>query len=281
MSGDRAPAATAPATAASPATSKAFRASLPSLVVSEAIKMRRTWLVPLTLLGPLGVTMLGVILFALKGPDIVGPVLAGTMSGWQALGGQMAMVHVFTISLGAALLASMIVDVEHRSATWKQFLALPVSRPGAYLVKFAWGAALLGVSSALVSVGYAALMMWQRLGPIPADRLAEAAWLTWVAVLPLFGLQLLLSTAIRNQALPLAIGIVTPMFAMGLSGVPVWTPWRLTVEAMMNAVNGTVAGAGAGAAASLTAVQIAAIAAAWTLVLVAAGSVLLARRDVR
>jgi len=269
------------AASAARATAPAGGASFGSVAAAELIKMRRTWLLPLALLGPLGVTLLGVILFLLRGEYLLAPFLKGAKSGWLVVADQMGMVHIFSIGLGAALLASMLADLEHRSDTWKQMFSLPLSRAGAYAVKLCWGAALLALSSALMSMGYAALMTWQRLGPLPWETLARAAWLPWLGVLPLFGFQLLISTLVRNQAAPLALGVVTPMFGMGLSALPAWLPWRLPTEAMMNAVSGGIAGVGGNASASLGVAVIAALAVAWTVAFATVGVTVLVRRDVR
>ena len=244
-------------------------------------RMRRTWLLPLTLMGPLGVTLMGVILFLMAGEPRLKGFRAGDLTGWEVVTGELGMVQVLALGLGAALLASMIVDVEHRSDTWKQMLGLPVSRGMVYGVKFAWAAALLAVSSVLMAVGYVALMVWLHLGPLPWAALATIAVLPWVAILPVLAFQLLLSTSMRNQALPLAVGVLAPMFGMGMSAMPAWVPWRLISQAMTVAVGGVVAGGPGESLTWLTPGAIVGLSVAWVVVLVSAGAVLLARREIR
>lgn len=244
-------------------------------------RIKGTWILPLTFLGPLGVTVLGVILFLLKGDYLMRPYHAGTSSGWTVVTSQIGMVHVFSLGLGAALLASMIVDVEHRSDTWKQMFGLPVSRAAVYSVKFALAATLLTISSVLMSAGYAVLMVWQKLGPLPLDKLAIAAALPWLAALPLLAFQLLVSASCRNQALPLTLGVLAPMMGMGLSQLPAWLPWRLITEAMVSASGGAIAGGPGDAVKWLTPATIGAASVAWVVVLVSAGAIALARREIR
>lgn len=263
--------------AASPAT----RASLVALVRAEGRRVRGTWILPLTLMGPAGVTLLGVILFLLRGEYLVRPVLSGESTGWLAVINQMGMIQLFALGLGATLLASMIVDVEHRSDTWKQMFSLPVSRPGAYAVKFASVAVLLACSSVLMAGGYAALMTWQGLGPIPWADLLDAAWLPWLASLPLLAFQLLLSTALTNQAAPIAAGVLTTIFGMGLSAIPEWLPWRLMTVAMNEAVGMTVAGSATDAATTLGVPGIVLASALWVSGFVLAGAAFMARREIR
>lgn len=257
------------------------RAPVRAYLAADWRRMHRTWLLPLTVLGPFGVTLLGVILFLMRGDFMLGMYRKGMQTGWEVVTNELGMVHVIAIGLGATLLASMIVDVEHRSDTWKQILGLPVSRVTVYAAKFAWVAALLAVSSVLMAAGYAALMVWQGLGPLPWDRLATVAVLPWVAALPLLAFQLLLSTSMRNQALPLTVGLLAPMFGMGMSPMPAWLPWRLITEAMTFAAGGVIAGGPGESLHWLTPGAIAGASVAWVVVLVSAGAVLLARREVR
>lgn len=256
-------------------------ASVRELAVADWQRMRGTWMLPLTVLGPLGVTALGVFDFLLRHKYLLAPYLAGKATGFGVVMNALGMMQVLALGLGAALLASMIVDVEHRSDTWKQFLSLPVSRRTVYVVKFAWVACLLAVSSALMSLGYAALMTWQHLGPIPWRDLANAAALPWVAVLPLLALQLLLSSTMCNQALPLTLGIAAPMFGLGMSPMPVWLPWRLPSQALVSVIGGVISGGPGERLTWLGPQQIVAISVAWVIPLVVVGALLLARREIR
>lgn len=251
-----------------------------SLWRADGQRIRHTWLWPLTLLGPLGVTLLGIILFLMRGQYLRKPFSAGLASGFQVVAGPLSMVHVLALGLGAALLASMIVDIEHRSDTWKAMFALPVSRAGTYVVKFGWCALMLAISSALMSGGYAALMLWQHLGPIEANELVRIGALTWVAALPLLSFQLLLSTSFSNQAVPLVVGIVAPMFGMGMSKIPEWMPWRLMTEAASYSVAGAVPGS-AMQPSHFGSPQIVMFGLAEAVFMVVIGAILLARREIR
>lgn len=203
-----------------------------ALVLADWRRLQRTWMVPLTLLGPAGVTLMGVVLFLLRGKWILADFDQTTQSGLTVVAGQLAYVHIFALCLGATLLASMVVDVEHRSDTWKSMFALPVRRWQAYLSKLGWTATLLAASSVLMGLGYAAIVTWQGIGPVEWSQVVRLTAIPWIGTLPLLAFQLLLSTAFRNQAVPLAVGIVTPMFGMGMQAVPYWFPWRLPYVAL-------------------------------------------------
>lgn len=249
--------------------------SLRALATADWRRIRRTWLVPLTVMGPAGVTLLGVVLFWLRGEWILGDFDPALHSGLGIVVGQLGYVHVFALCLGATLLASMVVDVEHRSDTWKSMLALPVRRWKAYLTKYAWTAALLAASSLLMGLGYAAIMTWQDIGAVPWGDVVQLAALTWAGTMPLLAFQLLASTAIKNQAVPLALGIVTPMFGMGMRSMPGWLPWRLPSVALDAA-----AGRIADVAAPMSASGVVCAAVFGTALLLFAGSVALERREI-
>ncbi|PKQ20727.1 MAG: hypothetical protein CVT66_03210 [Actinobacteria bacterium HGW-Actinobacteria-6] len=251
------------------------------LLVADWRRMRGTWLFPLTVLGPVGVTLLGVILFLLRGEYMLKPFLSGEKSGFMVVTEQLGMIHVFAIGLGAALLASMIVDLEHRSETWKAMFSLPVSRAGTYVVKFVWCAVLLAASSALMTLGYSSLVVWQRLGAVPWADLATLGALVWIASLPLLALQLFISTALHNQALPLTVGILAPIFGMSMSDLAPWTPWTLMTQALAYATGGLAAGAQTESLTGFGPAQVCTVAVGTTIVLVLCGTLALARREIR
>lgn len=243
--------------------------------------MRGTWILPLTAMGPLGVTLLGVILFLLRGEWMLRDFDPASGKGFSLLFEQLGTVHVLALGLGATLLASMIVDVEHRSDTWKSAFALPTRRWKVYLVKYAWCVVLLALASALMGLGYVVLMLWQQLGAIPWAELAKASAYPFLGTLPLLAFQLLVSTAMKNQALPLALGIVTPMFGMGMSGMPAWLPWRLPTQGLILAAGGVTTGSPGETLTWLTPSAFWGVSVASVLVLVCLGAVMLNRKDIQ
>lgn len=251
---------------------RVHRANTPgplALLAAEGRKIRRTWILPLTLLGPVGVTLMGVIYWLLQEERVAEALASGTPP-FAVLMNALALVQVFSLMLGTTLLASMLADVDHRSDTWKQLFAMPVSRAGTFASKFAWLAVLLAVSSALLCLGYAALWVWQGYGAIPWMKLARACALPFLAVLPFAGLQLVASTAIRNQAAPLTLGILAPMFVVGGAPVPGWFPWAMPHASMFEVFGKELEYAGLWPAVGLEVV-----------LFVAIGAVMLARREIR
>ncbi len=254
--------------------------SFGALLVADWRRIQHTWMLPLTVIGPAGVTLLGVVLFLLRGEWLLAGFDPARHSGLDIVLAQLGLIEVFALCLGTTLLASMIVDVEHRSDTWKTLFALPVGRWKAYLAKFTWVAVLLAVASLLMALGYAAIVYWQGIDPVAWDTLAGVVFFPWVGTLPLLAFQLFVSTGLKNQALPLALGIITPMFGMGLSGLPVWLPWRLPGEALDVAAAAGAVSLGSNITTSLSATGIVAAAVCGVVILLAAGIAMLDRKEI-
>ena len=209
----------------------AAQAGFAKLLAAEWRKMRGTWGLPLVVLGPLGVTGMGVIFYALKHEQIANEVAKG-VPPFAILMNGMALVQIFSLMLGTTLLASQLADVEHRSDTWKQLFSMPVSRSATFAAKLLWLVALLAVASVLMVLGYGAIWIWQGYGGFPWADFGRAAALPYLAVLPLAAVQLLYSTQSRNQAGPLTLGILGTMFSMGAFPIPPWTPYAMPHHAL-------------------------------------------------
>lgn len=237
------------------------------LLLSDAIKHRRTWVVPLTFLGPFGLVLMGVIDFALRPEWFEAEVVRS--GPWVTVMNQIGMLDLAAIVLGVALLVSMVFDVDHRSLAWKQIFALPVSRVGVYLTKLLVAALLMGLASALAAAGTAGIWMWLELGPLPWARLGLLAVVPWVAALPLIAFQGLLSAHIRNQAIALTAGVAGVVMALFGATLPKWAPWAPPVDSMTWLTRGEG-----------SVWQILGYACVTAVVLAGAGALAFARRDV-
>ena len=237
------------------------------LLLADAIKHRRTWVVSLTFLGPFGVVLMGVIDFALRRELFEHEVVRS--GPWRTVMDQIGMLDVAAIVLGVALLTSMVFDVDHRSLAWKQLFALPVSRVGVYLTKLLVVALLMATASLLAAAGTAGIWMWLDFGPLPWARLGLLAVVPWVAALPLIAFQGLLSAHIRNQAIALTAGVAGVVMALFGASLPQWAPWTPSVDSMMWITSGVG-----------SVWQILGYACVTALVFAGAGAFVFARRDV-
>jgi len=205
------------------------------LLGSDLIKYRRTWVLPLTFLGPFGFVLMGIIMFAMSRDWM--NTLIKRQGPWLAVMDNLGMLEIAAIALGVALLASMVFDVEHRSSAWKQLFALPVSRSGVYLTKLVVVVGLIFLASVLASAGTAGLWLWMDLGALPWRKLGLLALVPWVAAFPLIAFQGLLSAHIRNQAIALTLGVAGTVVAL-MADMPAWLPWALPGDAMTWVVSG-------------------------------------------
>jgi len=193
------------------------------LLRSEAMKQWRTWVMPLTFLGPVGLVLMGVIDFALR-PEWLAKEVVRT-GPWLTVMNQMGMLDVAAIALGVALLVSMVFDVDHRSLGWKQVFSLPVSREGVYLAKLAAVMALLLVASVLAAAGILGIWQWLDLGTPPWGKIVQFAFVPWFCAFPLVAFQSVLSAHVRNQAVPLTVGVAGVVAALFGFRMPAWAPW--------------------------------------------------------
>lgn len=194
------------------------------ILAADRLKMKRTWMGILVVLGPLGVIGLQAVNYILRYDYLVTP----DSDVWSDLIGNIHNLLVPALLLGITLLASMMAGPEHESQAWKQVLALPVPKIHVYVGKFLWLAGLLLISAVLAGIGTVMLGLSLGFGPeIPwVIALAEGP-LPYLASFPIIALQLWLSMIVRNQAFPMTLGIIGTIMSMYLSVSPSlsWIPW--------------------------------------------------------
>lgn len=231
----------------------------------ELLKIRRKLVWFLIFLGPIGVIGLQAANFGLRYDYLVNKVLVGRL--WIGLIDNVAMLMVPTLFIGLAIIASMVAGIEHQTNAWKQTLALPVSRTQVFAGKFLLTSLLLLISTVLVAAGTIVLGFVLGFGTsgIPYRYLAELCFYPYVATLPFIALQVWLSVTLHNQAVPLTVGITGMIVSMFGSRFDDWVPWKW--PSLVNAANEPLYSALLGAALGL--------------VLLIAGSIQFARKDVK
>lgn len=197
------------------------------LLSSELLKLRRSMALVLMILGPVGVVLLEAMNFGLR-YDYLTKEYEGRL--WFGLLGQTAGFSGLALLLGAALLASMLAGCEHRTQAWKQLLALPVTRFQVFLSKAVVCAGMLLVSSILLGVGLYVLGLALGFGWIaPWGDLLRICFYPFFGALAVVSLQLWLSVILRNQAIPLAVGILGTTIGMLSFGLPQWVLWKWAI----------------------------------------------------
>lgn len=174
------------------------------LLFADWIKIRRTWLVWLVLLGPFCMILAQSVNYGIRYDDL-------KPFGWLAKDGLLYWVHALlplTVALGAAIMASLIAGIEHDAKSWKQLFVFPVSRIQIFASKAIWLAFCMFVCVILTIVSIAVFGYFLLGGPIPWLKTIQTIVYPYLAVYPILLLQLWLSMIIKNQTLPITIGII-------------------------------------------------------------------------
>lgn len=201
-----------------------MRANVLTGLASERVKMKRTWLVWLAVIAPVGIFAMNWFNFALRYEWLFPP----EKDVWDVLIRNFHMLSSLALPFGATLLTAMIAGMEHQADAWKQMLALPVSRTRIFFSKWLWVAGLLLLSSLLLiaamrvlgwKFGFAVEDGWRQV-------IGEGMY-PYFATLPLISIQLWLSCTMKNQAIPFTIGLVGGLFAPPLSSpvTGMWVPY--------------------------------------------------------
>lgn len=197
------------------------------VLTADAVKLRRTWVIALVLLGPFGVLSLNLVRYLLLYHQLVAPPGAH----WPALMRAIASLMLPTLVLGIPLLASLLSGPEHQGNAWKQLLAMPVPRAAFYLSKFIWILVLLAVSIALLLMGTVILGTGLGFGlqGLTLNQLMTTGYYPYLASYAIVAVQLLLSVMMANQTVPLVLGVIGLIAALATSFIPHWIPWTYPV----------------------------------------------------
>ncbi|GIP33808.1 ABC transporter permease [Paenibacillus sp. J2TS4] len=195
------------------------------LLAADFLKIRRKAIWFLIFLGPFGVIALQAANFGLR-YDYLTKIYASDL--WGGLLSNIHFLIPITIFLGMTILASMIANIEHQLSSWKQLLALPLSRISVFSAKFTLCAVLLLVSCTALGIGTLGLGIALKFGTdIPFLEIIKLSFYPCIAALPVLALQLWLSVIMKNQALPLTIGIVGAILSPWALKFPDWFIWKL------------------------------------------------------
>lgn len=216
---------------------------------ADALKLRHTAALRL-LAAAAGLPVLLVFLaFCFYGTMLVKPGRAAwptfLLSAWHTWAG-------LVLPLVLLLLATLVVQIEHRATAWKHLYALPVGRGTLLLSKLLL---LVGLSLGL-QVLYTLLLLlaglalsWVRPGlglapaALPVAALATLLGRTYVATLGLLAVQYVLSVARRSFVVPLALGLAGLILALVLTSLSKagWLPYADALLTL-NTVRATATG---------------------------------------
>ncbi len=198
------------------------------ILISDLIKSKRTVLFLVIFLAP-GLTLTyEVATFLLRSETLQAQAIQKQTDMWHIFLYDKQFILSLALPLTITIAASIIANIEHQANSWKQILALPLSRRKVYFSKFY----LLFISSffsglflmlGMILVGF----IFQFNGGVPWLDIIADSFLPFLASLPIMALQLGLSLSVKNQAFPIAIGAIFTMAGLffALSPITQWLPW--------------------------------------------------------
>ena len=180
---------------------------------ADALKLRRTAALRLTLLSGLFPVLIAFLIFFFKGHIIMkaggSPWPRFIMMAWQTAG-------TLLLPLFVVLLASLVVNVETKATAWKHLFAQPVGRGAVFgsklLLLLALNAvALLLFVALLLGAGFLLGVVRPKLGfQLHAVPLTPVLWMlgrTYIATLGLLAVQYVVSLLWRSFVVPVGVGM--------------------------------------------------------------------------
>jgi lantibiotic transport system permease protein len=187
---------------------------------SDFLKIRGKGLWFLVILAPAGLIAMQALNFGLR-YDYLTKIYADNL--WGGLLRNISVFVPISLFLGITLVCSLLANVEHGTSSWKQLLALPVTRMTVFAAKFALCLILLTVSCLLLAVGTVILGILLKFGTdFPLGDIARLSVYPLLASFPALGLMLWLCMTFKNQALPITLGVL--MGVCSIIPLPNWVP---------------------------------------------------------
>ncbi|WP_059041873.1 ABC transporter permease [Paenibacillus rubinfantis] len=195
---------------------------------ADFLKIRRKGIWFLIFLAPLGLVTMQALNYGLRFDWMM---KQHASDPWGGLLENISFFVPIALYLGCTLISSLVANVEHQVSSLKQLLALPITRTAVFSAKFLLCFLLLCVSCALLSAATVTLglIFGFDLSALPYLDLARQGFYPLFAALPLLALQLWLSLAYRNQALPVSLGVTISIISPFTMNLSEWFPlnWPL------------------------------------------------------
>ena len=193
-----------------PAASGREHGGFVSLLIAEAIKLKRSSAWVVAVLVPLLAVITGT--FNLYGNRETIP------QNWVSLTSQMTLFYsMMFCPLGVALLASAVWRVEHRGTSWNAMRTTPHSPIAVALAKtLVIFVPVLAMQVVFMVLAWISGTFIMGLGPAMPLVFIVADLLAIVGALPLIAMQSLLSMLMRSFAAPVAVAFVGCVIATGL-----------------------------------------------------------------
>ncbi|AWP29806.1 ABC transporter permease [Paenibacillus sp. Cedars] len=210
---------------------------------ADWLKIRGKGIWFLAALGPIGLAAMQGLNFGLRYDYLMKTYAADP---WGGLLENVTFFVPIALFLGITLICSLMANVEHQLSSWKQLLALPISRTAVFSAKFVQAFLILCVSCILLTVCVTVLGTLLGMGAdrMPYMDLIRIGFLPMFAALPVLAFQLWLSLTLKNQGISSAIGITASVVSMFAMEFPDWVPLKWPLLAYIGPEKATFIGAG-------------------------------------
>lgn len=210
---------------------------IPNIVASDRAKIKRTSLWMIIFLIPVCTLLFRYVDYLIRGNYHEKKVIQLGTDWWTYTLGGSSGILLFALPLAITMCCSVMANIEHQAAGWKQIFALPVSKSGVYLSKFLIVVAFMLLSSFLLGIGYVLMgFVLDFNETIPWSLIFKQAFFPTIAAFPIMAFQFWLSMVIKNQAFSIAIGSVMTISGlfMAISQLSFinWLPWTYPFRAL-------------------------------------------------
>ncbi|MGG6313342.1 ABC transporter permease [Paenibacillus macerans] len=190
---------------------------------ADFLKIRRKGIWFLVFLAPIGLIAMQALNYGLRFDYML---KQHADDPWGGLLQNISFFVPIALYLGCTLVSSLVANVEHQLSSWKQLLALPISRTAVFSAKFLLCFLLLSASCILLPAAAVILGLFFgfEAGAIPYADLARMGFYPFFAALPLLALQLWLSLTYRNQSLPVSLGVTISILSPFTLNLSEWFP---------------------------------------------------------
>ena len=195
-------------------------------ISSDFLKIRGKGIWFLVFLGPIGLIAMQSLNYGLRYDYLIQQYSDDL---WGALIDNILVFVPIALYLGITVVCSLLANIEHHMSSWKQLLALPISRSTVFWAKFIVCALLLSLSCLLLAAGTVTLGLLLGFGveALPAADIASLSIYPYLASMPVLALMLWLCMTYRNQTFAVFLGVVMAVFSV--VSISEWLPinWPL------------------------------------------------------
>jgi hypothetical protein len=216
---------------------------------ADFLKIRGKGIWFLVFLGPVGLIAMQSLNYCLRYEYMMKRYASDV---WGGLIENVSAFVPISLFLGMTLVCSLIAGVEHQTCAWKQLLALPVSRSVVFAAKLTISIVLLAVSCLLLSIGTVFLGFILGFGAAPPiGELLRMSFVPFVAAMPMLTLALWLTVTIKNQGVPVSIGVAAALVSPFVSTMSVMIPLNWPALAFHGPLHWQMMAAGASLAVAI------------------------------